>query len=106
MCRPFIALLTASTNLVLRLLGLNPNDGEQTVTEEEILMMVDAGEEKGLIGENAKDMISNIFDFSDTTAVEVMTHRTDVHAVEDTGLRARRGAAFPPGGLLAHPGVP
>ena len=83
-CRPFIALLSASTNLVLRLLGLNPNDGEQTVTEEEILMMVDAGEEKGLIGENAKDMISNIFDFSDTTAVEVMTHRTDVHAVEDT----------------------
>ena len=83
-CRPFIALLSASTNLVLRLLGLNPNDGEQTVTEEEILMMVDAGEEKGLIGENAKDMISNIFDFSDTTVVEVMTHRTDIHAVEDT----------------------
>lgn len=47
-------------------------------------MMVDAGEEKGVIGENAKDMISNIFDFSDTTVVEVMTHRTDIHAVEDT----------------------
>lgn len=82
--RPFIALLSVSTNGVMRLLGLNPNDGEQTVTEEEILMMVDAGEEKGVIGENAKDMISNIFDFSDTTVVEVMTHRTDIHAVEDT----------------------
>ena len=82
--RPFIALLSVSTNFVMRLLGLNPNDGEQTVTEEEILMMVDAGEEKGVIGENAKDMISNIFDFSDTTVVEVMTHRTDIHAVEDT----------------------
>ena len=82
--RPFIALLSVSTNFVMRLLGLNPNDGEQTVTEEEILMMVDAVEEKGVIGENAKDMISNIFDFSDTTVVEVMTHRTDIHAVEDT----------------------
>lgn len=82
--RPFIALLSVSTNGVMRLLGLNPNEGEQTVTEEEILMMVDAGEEKGVIGENAKDMISNIFDFSDTTVVEVMTHRTDIHAVEDT----------------------
>ena len=83
-CRPVVALLSFSTKVVLKLLGLNPNGNEQTVTEEEILMMVDAGEEKGVIGENAKDMISNIFDFSDATVVEAMTHRTDIHAVEDT----------------------
>ena len=47
-------------------------------------MMVDQGEEKGVIGESAKDMISNIFDFSDATVDEAMTHRTDVTAVEDT----------------------
>ncbi len=81
---PFISFLTASTNLVLRLMGFDPNHDEQTVTEEEILMMVDQGEEKGVIGESAKDMISNIFDFSDATVDEVMTHRTDVSAVEDT----------------------
>ncbi len=82
--RPIVSLLTASTNGVLRLLGIDPRDTEQTVTEEEILMMVDAGEEKGVLGEDAKDMISNIFDFSDSTVSEIMTHRTEVDAVEDT----------------------
>ncbi len=86
--RPLISLLTASTNLVLRLLGIDPNKEEDTVTEEEILMMVDAGEEKGVIDEEAKDMISNIFDFHDTTVVEAMTHRTDIGAVEDTATVA------------------
>lgn len=81
---PFISFLTASTNLILKLMGYDPNQNEQTVTEEEILMMVDQGEEKGVIDESAKDMISNIFDFSDTAVDEVMTHRTDVSAVEDT----------------------
>ena len=47
-------------------------------------MMVDQGEETGVIGESAKDMISNIFDFSDATIDEAMTHRTDITAVEDT----------------------
>lgn len=82
---PFISFLSASTNLVLRIIGIDPNASEQTVTEEEILMMVDVGEEKGVIGESTKDMIENIFDFHDTTADEIMTHRTDVTAIEDTG---------------------
>ena len=73
---------------MLRLLGIDPNKEEDTVTEEEILMMVDAGEEKGVIDEEAKDMISNIFDFHDTTVVEAMTHRTDIGAVEDTATVA------------------
>lgn len=82
--RPIVSLLTASTNGVLRLLGIDPRDAEQTITEEEILMMVDAGEEKGVLDEDAKDMISNIFDFSDSTVSEIMTHRTEVDAAEDT----------------------
>ena len=82
--RPVVSFLTSSTNAVLRLLGVDPNSSEQTVTEEEILMMVDAGEEKGVLDEDAKDMISNIFDFNDITADEAMTHRTEVSAVEDT----------------------
>ncbi len=82
--KPFISFLTFSTNVVLKMLGFDPNSSEDTVTEEEILMMVDAGEEKGVFGETAKDMISNIFDFNDITASEIMTHRTEVGAVEDT----------------------
>ena len=58
--KPFISLLSFSMNLVVKLLGFNPDASEQTVTEEEILMLVDAGEEKGMIEEQAKDMITNI----------------------------------------------
>lgn len=82
--KPFIWLLSKSTNGVTRVLGFDPNASEETVTEEEILMMVDAGEEKGVIEESAKDMIANIFDFDDTTVSEIMTHRTEVTALEDT----------------------
>lgn len=82
--RPFILLLSASTNIIIRAMGMDPNANEQTVTEEEILMMVDAGEEKGMIEEKAKDMIINIFDFDNTTTAEIMTHRTDIIAIEDT----------------------
>ena len=80
---PFIRFLSASTNLVIRLLGFDPNASEETVTEEEILMMVDVGGEKSVIEGSAKDMIANIFDFDDTTVNEIMTHRTDMTAVED-----------------------
>lgn len=82
--KPFIKLLSASTNLVVSIFGFDPNASEEVVTEEEILMMVDVGEEKGVIEERAKDMISNIFEFDNTTAEEIMTHRTDIVAVEDT----------------------
>lgn len=81
--RPFVRLLSASTNLVLKILGLNPADSEETVTEEEILMMVDAGNEKGVIESAEKEMIANIFEFDDTTVSEVMTHRIDMTTVED-----------------------
>ena len=90
--RPVVSLLTASTNGVLRLLGIDPSDSEQTVTEEEILMMVDAGEEKGVLPEDAKDMISNIFDFSDSTVSEIMTPRTELGALEDTATVAEAAA--------------
>ena len=71
-----------SANAVVRLLGMNPNADEETVTEEEILMMVDVGEEKGVIEEAQSEMVSNIFEFDDLTAGDLMVHRTDIVAVE------------------------
>ena len=79
--KPFIKFLAFSTNLVLRILGFDPNAVEEVVTEEEIRMMVDEGEEKGVIEESQKEMINNIFEFDDRCASDVMTHRTDVTAV-------------------------
>lgn len=80
--RPLVALLSASTNALLRLIGINPNDDPQAVTEEEIRMLVDVGEEKGVIEESQKEMINNIFEFDDIVASDVMTHRTDVVSVD------------------------
>ncbi len=74
---PIVYLLTISTNGILRLFGIDPNENDETATEEEIRMMVDAGSEKGTIDENEKEIIQNVFEFDDTIAEEVMTHRTD-----------------------------
>ena len=78
---PFVKLLTFSTNVVSKFFGVNENE-EETVTEEEIRMMVDVGEEKGTIEEEEKELINNIFEFNDKTVAEVMVHRKDVFAVD------------------------
>ena len=75
---PVVWLLSASTNGILRLLGIDPNDTDETVTEEEIRMMIDAGSEKGAIDEDEKELLQNVFEFDDLTAGEIGTHRTDV----------------------------
>ena len=82
--KPFVAVLSASTNLVLRLFGISADDQPEQVTEEEIRMMVDVGNEEGSIEKDEADMIDNIFEFDDITVEDVMTHRTDVAAVENT----------------------
>ncbi len=79
---PLVKVLAVSTNAVVRLLGFNPHADEETVTEEEIRMMVDVGGEKGVIEDVQKEMINNIFEFDDLDAGDTMTHRTDMVAVE------------------------
>lgn len=76
--KPIVALLSISTNGILRLVGIDPNAEQEEVTEEEIRMMVDRADETGAIEENEKEMIENIFEFNNRTAEDVMTHRTSV----------------------------
>lgn len=76
--RPVIWFLSKSTNAILRLLRIDPKDTGEDVSEDEIRMMVDIGEEKGAIEANEKEMIENIFEFNNTTAEDVMVHRTDM----------------------------
>ena len=78
---PLVWLLTASTNGVLRLFGVNPDASSEEVTEEEIRMMVDIGSENGAIEQDERAMIENIFEFNNTTAADVMVHRMDVVAL-------------------------
>lgn len=78
---PFVKLLTWATNIVSKIFGVGEQE-EEIVTEEEIKMMVDQGEEKGSIEENEKELINNVFEFNDIIASEIMTHRTDMYAIE------------------------
>ena len=76
--RPVIWLLSKSTNGVLRLLHIDPRADQEDVSEDEIRMMVDLGQERGAIEASEKELIENIFEFNNTTAEDVMVHRTDM----------------------------
>ncbi len=78
---PFVKFLTAVTNAVSKMFGVGENE-EESVTEEEIKMLVDQGEEKGTIEEEEKELINNVFEFNDITVSEIMTHRKDIFAVD------------------------
>ena len=97
--RPVIWLLSASTNGLLRLLRLKTEAEEETVTEEEIRMMIDLGEARGTIDSGEKEWIENVFDFGESTVRDVMIHASEVTAfsldtadgeieqtIRDTGL--------------------
>ena len=78
---PFVKILTFTTNAVSKLFGVTESD-EEIVTEEEIRMMVDAGEEKGAIEEEEKEMINNVFEFNDISVSAIMTPRNDIFALD------------------------
>ena len=78
---PFVKLLTFVTNTISKIFGVGESD-EGEVTEEEIKMMIDQGEEKGTIKEEEKELINNVFEFNDITVSEIMRHRKDIFAVD------------------------
>lgn len=75
---PIVRFLSFSTNIVLRILGIDPNKVDEEVTEEEIRIMVDAGE----IDLSEKEMINNIFEFDNKEVADIMTHRTEVVSID------------------------
>ena len=76
--RPIIWLLTASTNGVIRIFGIDPNEKEETVSEEDIVLMLDAGADEGTLNENDIEYIKNVFKLDKMTAEDVMTPRKSV----------------------------
>lgn len=79
---PLVHALSFLTNLVLRLIGIDPDKNDNQVTEEEIRLMVATSSEEGEIDDSEKEMIDNIFEFNDTIVEDVMTHRVDVEALD------------------------
>lgn len=75
---PLIALEKGLKALLRKALG----DGFDEVTEDDIMSMIDAGNESGTIEDNSAEMISNVFQFSDLNASDVMTHRINITGVD------------------------
>lgn len=79
---PFVKILTLSTGFFVKILSGNSELIEEKVTEEEIRMMIDVGEENGVLNETEKEMIDGIFEFDNTLAKEIMTPRTNVFLID------------------------
>ena len=80
---PLVWLVESISKGILRLFGVKSSADPDAVTEEEILMMVDAVNETGGIEESQAEMINNIFQFDDIEVGEAMTHRTEIVGVEE-----------------------
>ncbi len=78
---PFVKLLSGSTNILVKIFGLDKKNTEETISKEEIKSLVEAGRQYGVINETEKQMINSIFAFDDKLAKEVMTPRTDVFLI-------------------------
>ena len=80
--RPIIWLLTIATNATLRIFGIDPNEKEETVSEEDIVLMLDAGADEGTINEDDIEYIKNVFKLDRMTAEDVMTPRKDIVSID------------------------
>lgn len=80
--KPIIWFLTVSTNGVLRLFGIDPNEKEEPVSEEDIVLMLDAGADEGSLNENDIEYIKNVFKLDGMTAEDVMTPRKSMVLIQ------------------------
>lgn len=80
--RPVVLVITKTANIIVRCMGVNPHDDSDNVTEEEIMLMVNEGHEQGVLLASEAEMITNIFEFADKQAAEIMTRRKNIVAVD------------------------
>lgn len=80
--KPFVKFLSFSTNMLIKLLGMNPNGLEEQISEEELRSIVEVGQEHGIINQTEKEMIDSIIGFDDKIAKEVMTPRCEVFMID------------------------
>lgn len=81
---PLSRLTAGLSNLLIRAFGIDPHHPMDDLTEDEIIDLVDEAHEQGVIQESEAEMIQNIMSFSDKDAKDIMTHRKNIHALEDT----------------------
>lgn len=81
---PFTGLIDLTVRIFLRLFGIKSIEDSQDVTEEEIISMVNEGHEQGVLLASEAEMITNIFEFGDKEAKDIMTHRNNIIAIDGT----------------------
>lgn len=79
---PLVFILTLSTNAILRLMHINPDEDDTSVTEEEIMLLLAEGSQQGIIDDHENEIIQNVFAFDDLSAEQVCTHRRDVVSLD------------------------
>ena len=79
---PICAVVTGISHLIIRLFGIDPKENTDNVTEEEIITMVNEGQEQGVLEASEAEMIANIFEFGDKSAGDIMTHRASIVAID------------------------
>lgn len=81
-CTPLGAIISVVANMIGLIFGVDPKDNGDDVTEEEIISMVKEGHEQGVLEADEAEMIHNIFQWGDKEAKDIMTHRTNIRAVD------------------------
>lgn len=79
---PVTGLVACTAKGILRLLGIHPDGSTEDVTEEEIISMVNEGHEQGVLMASEAEMITKIFALGDKEAQDIMTHRTNILAID------------------------
>ncbi|NBJ92153.1 hemolysin family protein [Parablautia muri] len=79
---PVTGLVSVTAKGILRIFGIRCEENGEDVTEEEILSMVNEGHEQGVLLATEAEMISNIFELGDKEAKDIMTHRTNILAID------------------------
>ncbi len=79
---PLVVALTKATNFFVNFISSSDSEDEEQITEEEIRMMINVGEERGIFRKAETEMINSIFQFDDTTVSDVMTPRPDIIALD------------------------
>lgn len=80
--RPITAIIEFISNIILRIMGIDPKEEYENVTEDEIISIVNEGHEQGVLEEREAEMISNIIELDEKTAGDIMTHRKNIVAVD------------------------
>lgn len=81
-CKPFTFIIVLISSVLLKLMGIDYKEEHDSVTEEEIISIVNEGQEKGVLEEQEAEMISNIMEMDEKDAENIMTHRKNVIAID------------------------